>query len=246
MAACLLPSLLLLPWLAPTAVRDERPTRAAELARAVAAFAVPNLVVWAYILVMHYGSNAWNLYEDMLTGRYSLRRYGQAGNLLGAANQRVFRLPSELGGWSHLRDILFLLFVYSPVAWLLGLCALLRARSAAVQEAVRTPQCRFFLSLLVPYAVFVGTVDPDLGVIVDWDLFSHIAIFALYATVWTGVRNVADRVTRVGWGVGLAVSFGLTAFLLVETHRSLDTTGIAQAAAWVGISPRPGSRSSTR
>jgi hypothetical protein len=236
MAAWLFPSLLALPFLG-TAARPDRKRRWIDLALALCFFAIPNLIVWAIVIMTYYDGGVSHLWEDVWTGRYSRRVHKQGGNPIGGGNRKLFWTLAEIRSWKHIRDIVFLLVIYSPAVTILGIVALARLRGAQLRDALKAPQLLFFISLLVPYLIYAFTWENGLGVFGDWDLFSHVTIFALFAAISLAVALPDTRTTRAGWIAAIAVSLALTGYLVIKNHHAhkMRDSGVVKIARIVGI-----------
>jgi hypothetical protein len=233
MAAWLVPSLVLLPWLRANARSNEALAAGNDLRTALLAVALPNIAVWVTVIVAYYDGSVASLFQDVRNGAYSWEHYS-VGNALGGGNESGFLAPSQVASWDHLRLTLILFLLYSPFVFLTLPVLVLRAPIAARAWLRDDRLARFFVSLFVPYLVYVLTWEADLGYERDWDLFSHITIFALFITVSLGGSALGRRFERTIAAIGLAASLTLTGFLVLETHRSETATGISRVLAILG------------
>ena len=239
MAAWLVPSLVVLPWLKPAGdlsgqVLKRR--RRSDLIRVLAAFGLPNIAVWAAIIVTYYDASILNLLRDAATGEYSSSQYRNPGNPLGGGNRKGFWTLAEILSWSHLRETAYLIFIYSPVAWLGGIVTLTRSSREDLQTFIREPAARFFLALLIPYVIYMATWEGGLGPSRDWDLFSHVSIFLIYTVLLLTITGPGVKTGLVrSWILALFLSAILTGFLIIQTHRPQSPTGIAVLMKVLGV-----------
>lgn len=106
-ALCLVPSLLLLPWLRGGAVGI------GELARGAAVLAAPNAGVWLTVLFTYYGGSPSAVLTDFVSGGYTMEHWG-IGNSLGGAGTSVFLPLAQIFSREHVRGIAALVLMYSP------------------------------------------------------------------------------------------------------------------------------------
>jgi hypothetical protein len=260
MAAWLVPSLMILPWLRdgrrsrevvarssraeirqPRALgidqvasaSHERHGSSRDLLIALVAIALPNVLVWTTVVVTYYEGSLANLFQDIRTGAYSWTHYS-VGNALGGGNENGFLAPSQIASWNHLRMTLILFLLYSPFVFFTLPALLLRAPDATRAWLRGDSPGRFFLSLLAPYLVYILTWEADLGYERDWDLFSHVTIFALFFTVSLAAARFERPLVRAVAAIGLAASLALTGTVVLETHRSETVTGVSRVLALFG------------
>ena len=238
MAAWMFPALVILPWLKPAEGPGEPNLRRRmkDLALALAVFGIPNIAMWVAILVIYYDSSIYNLLEDAATGRYTALEHQMPGNALGGGNRKGFWTLAEMLSWRHIREVVVLVFIYSPAAFILGIATLARSRREDIRRFLSEPAARLILALLIPYAVYVATWEAGLGAAQDWDLFSHIAIFLIYAVlILILVRGRSQKSLIAFWAAGVAVSAILSAYIVIETHSPDSPTGMAVILNALGI-----------
>lgn len=232
MAAWLVPSLLALPW-----IKSDRevgsPSPVRDLTFAIASFGIPNLLVWGVIIALYYDANVMNLVRDALDGGFSKQVHG-VGNALGGGNNKGFLTVAEIFSAAHCKGMLALLFLYSPVA-IVGCLAALTGGGREARDGLRTPTGRLLLLLLVPYLFYAWTWEPGLGYAQDWDLFSHLGIFAVFMMVLLLARVREIRWVRIIAGLGLVLSSGLTSYVVAENHDADSPTGVWSVLSSAGI-----------
>jgi hypothetical protein len=239
MAAWMFPSLVILPWLRP----KEGPgkpnlwrRRLKDLALALAAFGIPNVAMWVAIVAVYYDLSIYNLLEDAATGRYTAREHHMPGNALGGGNMKGFWTLAEMLSWSHIREVVVLVFIYSPAAFILGIATLVRSSREDLRRFLSEPAARLVLALLIPYAVYVATWEAGLGAAQDWDLFSHIAIFLVYAVIILILaRGRSQKSLAACYIAGVALSAILSAYIVIVTHAPDSPTGMAVILNALGI-----------
>jgi len=230
MAAWLVPSLLVLPWL--------RVNRGgwAELLPAIGTLAAPNVVAWVVILAFYYAGSVPAIFEDLATGAWSKRHYG-VGNALGGGDVKRFLEIGEIFAVPHFRSTAALLLLYSPLA-LVALPVLCIASSEARAQIAGTAVGRFFLSLAIPYTLFVLTWDAGLGPVRDWDLFSHLTIFLLFLTL-IGAMAAPRRIAAIAVGLGLVASLAVTSVVVAESADPNGRTGVELLLGALGEETEP-------
>jgi hypothetical protein len=230
MAAWLVPSLAVLPWLREGPLRREP---GLDVVRAALAVGLPNLGMWILVILTYYRGSAANLFADLMTGAFSYGTY-QGGNALGGANNQWFLTTSAIISPDHVRRTCVYLFLYSPFAFV-AVPALMLTRPRAAGRRIReSSPARLLLALLVPYVVYVFTWEADLGYANDWDLFSHVTIFAvLFGLVLVPSLTGAAwrRLVVIG---SLVLSLATTARLVIDTHRSDTPTGMSRVFQLLG------------
>jgi hypothetical protein len=239
MAAWLVPSLVVLPWLKPAGALEGKALkkrRRGDLIRVLAAFGIPNIAVWTVIIATYYDGSIFNLIRDAQTGVYSSSRHRNPGNPLGGGNRKGFWTLAEILSRGHIRETAYLIFIYSPVAWLGGIVTLIRSSREDLQSFIREPAARFFLTLLIPYIIYMVTWEGGLGPSRDWDLFSHVSIFLIYTVLLLAMTQPRVKRESVRWWVpALFASALLTGFLIIQTHRPQTATGIAVLMKVLGV-----------
>ena len=229
MAAWLVPSLVLLPWLRGGA----RAGFGRELGQAILWLGIPNLAVWIVVVLTYYEGSVANLFGELMTGDFSHRTV-RGGNSLGGANNEWFLTPATILSWYHVRRTLLLLFLYSPFVFVACPILLVSAPRAAFRRVRESAPARLLLALLVPYLIFMLTWEADLGYTADWDLFSHVTIFAVLLGL-----VLAPSVPGASWRRfvvlgSLGLSLVTTAALVLETHRAETPTGVARVFHLLG------------
>lgn len=217
MAAWLLPSLLLLPWL------RGAPARSRDFARSLVVVAVPNLLVWLVVLFGYYDGAPVNFFNDLATGGYSKQHWG-VGNSLGG-DGTTFLTLDRIFSLSHARGVGTLLSMYS--AFLLPafvVCASSRPRERFAW-LLHSATGRFLLGLWLPYTLFVLTWRADLGYARDWDLFSHWTLFALLPVLGMLSAAKLPGAARAALGLGLLASVLTTSYLVLESHERRTLSG---------------------
>jgi len=228
MAAWLVPSLALLPWLR----GGGRGRAGPELARAAVVVAVPNLLVWAVVVATYFDGSVSSLLREVTVGDFSDRAV-ERGNSLGGANNRWFLPPGEVFSWRHWRGTLALLFLYSPFAFVVLPLVASSAPRAFARALRESAPARVLLALLAPYLVFVATWEADLGYARDWDLFSHVTIFAVFLAAVLVPAGASGWRRLVALG-SLALSFVTTGYLVAESHRPDTPTGVVRLLRALG------------
>ena len=233
MAAWLVPSLMLLPY-----VRSRAGTGSKEghrdLVWALLVMGLPNLLTWFVILAVYYDGSILALIQDGQTGSYSRQRYGGPGNALGGGNTKLFLELSEILSLRHLQGMLALFILYSPFTLLaLPACCVHRGRERF--RALLRPDGLVLLSLLLPYTIYAFTWEPGRGYVEDWDLFSHTSIFLVFAVL---VLVMARPWSRAFGAVVLSALFLSalgTGYTVVESHRE-GLSGVHSVITSMGVS----------
>ena len=194
----------------------------------------PNLATWLVILAVYYDGSVLALIQDARTGSYSIRNYGGFGNALGGGNTVLFLELSEMLSIEHLRGMFALFVLYSPFV-LLALPACIAHRGRERFKALLQPDGWMLMSLLLPYAIYAFTWEPGRGYVEDWDLFSHISIFLVFAVL---VMVMASPWNRIFAGVvssGLLLSAILTTYTVFVSHRA-EISGVHSVITSMGVS----------
>jgi hypothetical protein len=233
MAAWLVPSLMLLPY-----VRSRAGTKLEgghrDLVRALLVMGLPNLVTWFAILAVYYDGSILALIQDGQTGSYSRQRYGGPGNALGGGNTKLFLEPFEILSLEHLHGMLALFIFYSPFT-LLALPACCAHRGRERFRALLRPDGLALLSLLLPYTVYAFTWEPGRGYVEDWDLFSHTSIFLVFTVLVLVIARPWSRAFGAVVLSGLLLSAVGTGYTVVESLRE-GPSGVHSVITSMGVS----------
>ena len=233
-------SLPLLPWLRGAPAQREigvaSREKSSDLTIAAVVFAIPNALVWLVILFQYYGGSFDGLISDVVSGAFTKAHY-QIGNSLGGGRDSTIFMPfRDIVSLKHMIGILQLLVIYSPFVCVLLTAALVSEPRNSVQKLIRSADGRFFLSLLLPYLVYIATWEPKLGLARDWDLFSHVTLFALFVVFHLIMTEQVWRRSRmVLLGLGVFTSLLMTSNLVQKTHDPLTPTGVEDALNWLAL-----------
>ena len=223
----LIPSLLLLPWLASERSDEPRP-----ILRSVAGAAlsgVPILVFLALLLVFGYGEDVWRAGDQAIevlgrspepdATRWWVRGWGSYPSI---GTDVIFL------SWPHLKYLLNAAYLLAP-ATLPLLVGFAIARRRLLLQA---PAARFLLAAAIPLVAYSCLLRPFWGPF-DWDLFSLAAlVLSLLAAhlVATGLAPSVRAHVAV-WLVGFQLAFVAIPFVATGLGKWRDA-GPFQPRQW--------------
>jgi hypothetical protein len=226
-SVALIPSLLLLPWLASGSADEPRP-----ILRSVAGATlsgIPILVFLALLLVFGHGEDVWRAGEKAIevlgrspepdATRWWVRGWGSYPSI---GTDVVFL------SWPHLKYLLNAAYLLAPAT----LPLLVGFGVARRRLLVQAPAARFLLSAAIPLIAYSCLLRPFWGPF-DWDLFSLTAlVLSLLAAhlVSTGL-GPSLRAHVAVWLVGFQLAFVAVPFVATGLGRWRDA-GPFQPRQW--------------
>jgi hypothetical protein len=223
----LVPSLLLLPWLASGRSDEPRP-----ILRSVAGAAlsgVPILVFLALMLVFGHGEDVWR------AGRQAVEVLGRSPELdatrwwvRGWGSYPSIGTDVVFLSWPHLKYLLNAAYLLAPAT----LPLLMGFAIARRRLLVQAPAARFLLVAAIPLVAYSCLLRPFWGPF-DWDLFSLTAlVLSLLAAhlVATGLAPSVRAHVAV-WLVGFQLAFVAVPFVATGLGKWRDA-GPFQPRQW--------------
>ena len=226
-SAALIPSLLLLPWLASGRSDEPRPILCSVAGAALSGG--PILVFLALLLVFGYREDVWRAVEGAMevlgrspkldATRWWVRGWGSYPSI---GTDVVFL------SWPHLKYLLNAAYLLAPAA----LPLLVGFAIARPRLLLQAPAARFLLAAAIPLAAYACLLRPFWGPF-DWDLFSLTAlVLSLLAAhlVATGLAPSVRAHVAV-WLVGFQLAFVAIPFVATGLGKWRDA-GPFQPHQW--------------
>jgi hypothetical protein len=226
-SVALIPSLLLLPWLASERSGEPRPILRSLAAAALSG--IPILVFLGLLLVFGYAEDVWRAVEKAIevlgrspqvdATRWWVRGWGSYPSI---GTDVVFL------SWPHLKYLLNAAYLLAPATLpLLVGFAVARPRLLA-----QTPAARFLLTAAVPLVAYSCLLRPFWGPF-DWDLFSLTALVLSLLAAHLLAAGVAPglRAHVAVWLIGFQLAFVAIPFVATGLGRWRDA-GPFQPRQW--------------